>query len=128
MRYFYTDPLKAAWMRKEFNFQLLGNSTFEQYEPSDRWEVRLESYEQLKPQVGDLIIQRGNICQNDKIGTVTHITKDGQCACYADYMNDAGAHEGSVVHMIFGKKAEIIQRNGKAFFMPEEEKLKEDKN
>ncbi len=142
MRYYYEDALQAAWMHKEYGIKFydydeqkcVGISlsykesaiqSFVEYGAysahENKFYVNPICFEMLKPQVGDLIIQRGRIRQFDKIGTVTLISKDDVCACYADYMDDARAHEGSAVMMIFSKKAEILQRNGKQFFTPERE-------
>lgn len=65
-----------------------------------------------EPEIGDLIIQRGNIKLTDKIGTVYSITKDKQCIIQADYHDDEGSHAGFLFHRIFHKKAEILERNG----------------
>ena len=87
--------------------------------------IHPDSYHIFDPQVGDLVVKAGNIRLLDKIGTIGHITKDKQVYLEADYHDDGGAHEGSLVHITASSKVKIIQRNNKPFFWPMEDKLNE---
>ncbi len=141
MKYYYTDPLKAAWMAKEFklNFQIPhlykdedygmlnvmalqvdasddetahyieaernnGDSfVFEGCDEEDRYSgkyyIHPDYHDLLKPQAGDLLQNGG--------GGIIEVMSDGTL------FNVLGIYKDTDV--------EIIQRDGKAFFMPEVE-------
>ena len=138
MTKYYDDALQAAYMAREFGvkWSSVGDDTYMKIymrlsrelnftmsihhdETKDFAIVHPDSYHIFEPQVGDLVIERGNIREHDRIGTVSRITKDKQLSAVADYHDDED-YKGTLVHMIFHKKAEIIQRDGKPFFTPME--------
>lgn len=147
MKYYYENGTKALYMRQEFNMEfttkfhhprrkrvsdsyLITQATYDSLAPCVKKQViknqRIyidSAYEYMSiPQVGDLVIQRGNIRLQDKIGTIAPGSKQKDIFFIeADYMDDAKAHEGALIHRVHVSKIEIIQRNGKAFFMPEAE-------
>lgn len=120
-RYFYTDALKAAWMAREFGFKI--------YQPADDiyheellsfdglidacndefahaatppYYVNPDSYPLLLPQVGDLI----TVNNGGSASLVTH----------EEFLLQLNA----MLHQLVAPP-QIIQRQGKAFFAPEEE-------
>lgn len=139
-RYYYTDPLKAAWMAREFGMKLICY-----YEPEDegleyagdeesypfehaaihaemwgdvitekcrRQYIHPDSLKILEPQVGDLILFEW--------GALTYVTpawvhefKDGECRVVC-------GPQGPDDICLPIEECEIIQRNGKAFFWPED--------
>lgn len=126
-KYYYTDPLKAAWMSQAFDAkylvariavrggddaivavhlplsisELLSNIDNKK---DDNYLLHPDCHEMLKPQVGDLL----------KIGhetwAVCHIL-NGKRYIYSDY--------GDIEDEAQINAYPIIQRNGNAFFMPE---------
>ncbi len=124
MRYYYTDPLAAAYMTREFGvkfenmegsikidaeFYDTGEISYTEYglDPYGYLYIDSDCYELVKPQVGDLIKSRDakfawkveDITDNDIYGMVGLVTFHGKK----------------------NQEFEIIQRNDKAFFMPEAE-------
>lgn len=136
-RYYYTDPLKAIWMEDKFDMKitcenspapLIGVTGFCQLiqfgSGKEKLYIHPDCHKMLEPQVGDLVIQRGNIRLQDKIGTIAPGSKQKDIFFIeADYIDDAKAHEGALIHRVHISKIEILQRNGKAFFMPEIENV-----
>lgn len=126
MKYFYTDPLKAAWMCREFNIRcdscgihgyraadiayFFGmNVSYDSaiVEERDRYYIDTEFYGIFKPQVGDDVkveVLFGK--ENEKIGTSLTTIRTS----LEDYL--AG---------LTLKSIKILQRDGKAFFVPEVE-------
>lgn len=99
-RYFYTDPLAAAWMAKHFQMQIGDYTTSEEticfwgfQEGCNKFYIYPDSLSILQPQGGDLI--------EVTIGTEQ----------YTLYYYSGGLAPGD----------KIIQRNGKQFFWPEVE-------
>ncbi len=144
MKYYYTDPLKAAWMAKHFNFKF-----FEIYSPhpdisedqkihqdfnNEFFPLIIASYihpdchEMLKPQIGDLIKPIGGYNTETFLYVDKFVDCEFECnslggkvpsSSYSgtDYLDSN--HELPENERVSG--FEIIQRNGKAFFMPEME-------
>ncbi len=115
MKYYYTDALKATWMilrqdmimEEELNLKGFGkegsyyeDSLFEQVK---KHYIHPDCHEMLKPQVGDVIITD---YMPNMFLKITRITNDDVIKCGNSIFN-------------FEDINEIIQRNGKAFFMPE---------
>lgn len=106
MRYFYTDALKAAWMLREFKIGYEGfldkNSRWCQisdFTKDGKWYIHPDCYEILKPQAGDV-----GVSGSKALCTYSSATKkwvDMGCFTY--------------------RKVRIIERNGLAFFTPEQE-------
>lgn len=123
MKYYYTDPLKAAWMATEFKIPILvtnwrysednGHSPYEfttniiEIIDSDIkcYEIHPDCYEILKLKIGDIILD------NDNDPRRVAVVRDIAMLRYED--EDYGCYI---------KDIKIIQRDGKAFFQPEEEK------
>lgn len=89
---YYDDSRINSLMREWHGVKTDGNSTFEQYEPSDQWAIRPESLDVFKPQVGDLV-------EMDVFGVFRIEKQDKRVV-----VNDGDL--------------EIIQRQGKPFFNP----------
>lgn len=119
MKYFYTDPLKAAWMTKHFGIKCKHPSggictlNFFGYEFTSediiKYYIHPDCHAMLEPQVGDMI---------------SHI---GMRGWRIDSMDDTNFYHlpmGTELPSLTLKadKPNIIQRNGKAWFTPEEEK------
>jgi hypothetical protein len=133
---YYDDPVIAAYMMREFgvNYYTAEYGNGEGMDLIDDYDNLLDEYTAsyndfpnlfvhsdslyiFYPQVGDMVIERGRIRAQDRIGTIDYITKDEQCIAVADYHDDEDC-KGVLTHNIFHKKAEILQRNGEHFFMP----------
>lgn len=114
MKYFYTDPLKAVYMAREFNvgtylagqedcllpcgqLETLALIVLEKYDHLPKWKyfIHPDCHEMLKPQVGDLL--KTVYAHHDE---------------YWMYREERQL-------LTRYNKAEIIQRNGKVFFSPE---------
>lgn len=135
MRYFYTDPLEAAYMAKHYGMRFnrptnMNDSGFYTEDFSDwygcgltevmygggfgKFYIHPDSLAILEPQVGDLFVGHNGLFRVDE----THYPKEGggwepgPCWKLVDgyhrYFPDA-----------FGDERKIIQRQGKAFFWPE---------
>lgn len=118
MRYYYTDPLRAAWMMRELGLKFEGYANnypvafCHEMISEDKMNGRREKYyihpdchEMLKPQVDDVVEFDGFV-----YGLVNNIDAD-EIAIQCDdvfYVRDI-------------EECVIIQRNGKAFFTPEVE-------
>lgn len=132
-RYFYTDPLKAVWMSREFNIkfqELVSYMVDERFEdrfidlysdklldnnfyPSmGRFYVHLDSEHLLEVQIGDIILTKDENYQFPN--WVAEIDKG---KLYTKHY-DCNKQWIGGIHC---KK--IIQRNGKAFFTPESEEV-----
>lgn len=131
-RYFYTDHIKAHWMLREHNIKLVDMEgmdiqIFDYYgehrnriclaqESSSKWVyegvhyIHPDSHAMLEPQVGDLL----------KIGEDSYRTcgknHKGERMIYNDPWGDIEDQEEI-------NSFSILQRNGKAFFMPECEEV-----
>lgn len=110
MKYYYTDPLAAAWMAKHFAMKFENNPTAFSYSfmhgdlahYHEKYYIHSDSTPIMEPQIGDMVTNIGkqaNIV--DKLG------------------EDVVYHANST----FTSKeyAKIIQRNGIAFMWPESE-------
>lgn len=121
MRYYYTDPLKAAWMMKGHNFQfdaIMGwKSIFEGAcdcqlggELLDGWfeekyYIHPDSHEMLKPQIGDII---------------EFYSSGKQVSIIVDNDNESVVYEQCLeLRHLNDLNYEIIRRNNKAWFLPE---------
>ena len=130
MKYYYTDVLAAAWMAKHFGMKLQkgvfgygeGVTTYLTLldaAGNEAWKYRYyihpDSLPLLEPKEGDVVICRW-----------------GKDAAYALCGRVRNVFEGEVVRVVSSDEdpdysglefnydaTEIIQRNGKAFFMPE---------
>ncbi len=91
-RYYYTDPLKVAWMKQEFScdFDCI---TF------NKFYIHPDSLHLFKPLVGDVVVEP------EKTIAATYAPK----AYHWQSFNDWESRQ----------PATIIQRDGKAFFWPE---------
>lgn len=116
MKYYYTDPIKAAWMIKNHQIKLVHEELnmdgiihfgfnegdgYNHYGAKDgKFYIHPDCYEMLKPQVGDLIERPANKTQEVSYSKLTQQNRiDALLNSDAQY--------------------QIIQRNGMAFFMPE---------
>ncbi len=118
-KYYYTDPLKAAWQIKNHAFKLesivsweaifevacdcQGGGGFRNEWFDDKYYIHPNCHELLKPQVDDIIEFDGFV-----YGLVNSVNAD-EIAIQCDdifYVRDI-------------EECTIIQRNEKAFFMPE---------
>ena len=129
-RYFYTDPLAAAWMAKHHGVELF----YMEHYSDDSWPTEItylqiisiidrcgeDSYELeklyikpkslaiLEPQVGDFVRY------------IDALPSQGNTAPYSDmHVHWTEPCYGNEFDM--AQKKQIIQRNGKAFHMPEVE-------
>ena len=131
-RMFYTDPLKAAIMARDFGVKFHVDNS-EKPVPiwvfgrwlENRWDkiavVAADSEHIFQPQVGDIVVfsaDDGSLC----VDAVEQVYFDGDESY--PYTGDSG----TVIQLcashpdwLHARKARIIQRNGKAFFMPEKE-------
>lgn len=135
MRYFYTDPLAAAWMAKHFGMKFyikiygaLQKDFNDKYSEISDWEnimeeplngwgdytyiVHPDSLHLLEPQVGDLVKH------GDDFPVIVQSNED--------YNEVYSRNMESTVHYCAledfeGDKYEIIQRNGISFMWPEVE-------
>lgn len=114
MKYYYDDQLQAGWMSREFNIKMHGNSTYEQYEPSDRWIVHPDSYEILKPQVSDLV---SGTLLTKFVNFDDYAFKVSEVTSYGKGVSNLKCPLGKRKRMLT-KSLRIIQRQGKAFFTP----------
>lgn len=134
-RYFYTDPLKAAWMLREHNIcygyssrwnldgDPLDSNKVDNYKffldnffsRKTRFYIHSASYDALKPQVGDLVKWTINHGNHDKEVIVKEVMQEGQLDIkWINHLfEDKSLSTTYLPH--------IIQRNGKAWFTPEEE-------
>lgn len=125
MKFYYTDPLAAAWMAKHFGMKIApdprefpnaGDASFDENgvlmqaslaamgAPKWRkWYVHPDSLSILEPQMGDLMTSE------HRDGRIASFSKDGSFEDVDDYT----WHKDIPV--------KIIQRNGFAFMWPESE-------
>lgn len=130
MKYFYTDPLKAAWMKKEHNIKIASSNSInlhiqcgvftltmagEKYHgyqmPLTPLYVPQDCHHIFEPQVGDLASVEAAHERGGKV--------------YTGYIRNVTGMSimvnGRLVDKSYVTKVEIIQRNGIAFFAPEVE-------
>jgi hypothetical protein len=111
-RYFYTDPLAAAWMK---HYGMVFRENDEGWvdplmDKRDRYIICSDSLHLLEPQVGDLLhIVRGFCSYYKTVESISTggVWSDGE---HWDIATKEPLHDW-----------EIIQRNGIAFMWPEEE-------
>lgn len=139
MKYYYKCPLQAAWMVHHYNMKFttsegvevgveidaefyedgqVGYTKYGASEDNCRYFVHPDSYDILKPHVGDLI--SGNLLNRGKPEDVI--------SYFTIYALPYGDNEGETFHMQPFKRSgsrnfvkssvKIIQRRGKAFFTP----------
>lgn len=108
-RYYYTDPIKAAWMAREFWVEFASHS----YTDAMSYEGQLAFLDDGLPIeiAGDSLHifepMEGDVIRDDIDGEYQVVWKD---------------HKGLGIDTSKGTyppSGQIIQRNGKAFFMPE---------
>lgn len=135
MRYFYTDPLKAAWMAKHFNIAFMEDTTLDStpddarnvcldtaYEADCGWGrvengkyyIEPDCYGMLKPQVGDIVTWTLNHGDDDEELVIKKVLQDGQVDIkwITHFFND---------NQFCRYNRKITQRYGKVFFTPETE-------
>lgn len=106
MRYFYTDPLAAAWMAKNFGMKFNGGTEFDEPyrhseidEVTSKFYIHPDSVKLLEQRVGDLVwLDMGESCM-PSIGSLIE-DEEGRKLCL---------------------DCPILQREGKAFIWPEVE-------
>ncbi len=136
-RYYYTDPLKVAWMIREFGFRFANEHTGAELrlgiqgdEPLlmgagfgtkwDRYYVHPDSYELLKPKSNDYTLE-GNIRFNEAIPPVLCVYEP-----YEGYYKKITGFREVTYKDWFSKQEHketfaIIHRDNKAWFDPIEE-------
>lgn len=127
MRYFYTDPLAAAWMAKHFGMQYVSpiNATFDWSKansyssrngnwmiPGDRLIIHPASLKLLEPMVGDIGI-------NDDGRTGSYRAAYERRSDKIEMMPEISVPAGFYERLAAIGEARIIQRNGIAFMWPE---------
>lgn len=130
-KYFYTDPIAAAFMVREYGVEVTANKegggqtepitwdllwaieTIRSEEDYERYYVHPDSHHIFEPQVGDFYQDEDpNGISIERITKVDKIDKTYEAT--SDYGNDA--------HWYYGEELpKIIQRNGNPFFAPEVE-------
>lgn len=145
-KYFYSDVLKAVWMAREFNFKYkVGNneccttddfnSCIWNLNTKNIYYLHLDCHEALKPQDGDLVEWRVDgvrttegkpILGDGHDKPTAFLTYKDILASFFTCKNIPASAGGYGIYPITRfdvvrgeEKIEIIQRNGKAFFMPE---------
>lgn len=120
-RYYYTDPLIAAYMAKYFDFMIYtsfgrnGNGKRKQsvnslalhannYHDTMKFYIHPDSLHLLEPKIGDL-------CEKKVTHSYCHY-------CGWDSLFYADSNDSIE---LYGKGAKIIERQGKPFMWPEEE-------
>ena len=115
MKKFYTDPLQAAYMAREFGVEVHGITGKRQYPISNKWEevinfrcgkmyIRSAYHYIFQPQVGDIII-----CDHR-----------GEPQWIVEIKADFCKFEAGGGCSLSGVRS-IIQRDNKPFFTPTEE-------
>lgn len=116
-KYFYTDPLKAAWMFREFDFQYEhladGNpavwTRINDFHAKREFVLLPHCVEILQPKIGD-------------VGLDSRHPHPIGCRYYNYIWNTNAEFAGSKLYFP-NLPVKIIQRNGIAFFMPESEEV-----
>jgi len=121
MRYYYTDPVAAAWMAKHFGMQFIfGDLKYPELAILRRVQRREEmtvyihpdSEYLLQPQDGDIVIEcYGDLTKGYPLQII------GKCVGISEY----ACRFGDETIYEKGDDFKIIQRNGKPFFWPEVE-------
>ena len=135
MRYYYTDPLAAAWMFQKHGVliddfttifahhsfhaglsELLGNKSFQPGEY--RFYIHPSSIRLLEPQVGDLIYSPSDLAY----GIVKYIADEGD-RYIVGFENDDQKWSNVFIKMKFGfdHPPIIKERQGIVFMWPDEE-------
>jgi hypothetical protein len=116
-RYFYSDPLAAAWMSKHFGMRITdANGVAESIEDmcttawlldesEALWYLHSDSVQLLDPQNGDLVQHRGMIGVYDACGQIVIVSEAVETHCYNIRTDDY----------------RIILRDGKPFHWPQSE-------
>ncbi len=138
VKYYYDDPLQAAYMLREFNFKIgcydiddlnyfeedslnslsdgIGNNQIES-DIDSAYIIHPDCHEMLQPQVGDVIMDLGS--KKIKYFPIYKITYSDSYLCIQKYFR---GH----TYCYKPELIQIIQRNGKAWFNPKVEESKED--
>lgn len=122
--YYYIDPLKAAWMAREFGVEFFWElSRMDGLKLIDRYVVHPDSLHIFEPMEGDVVFMTAlgggfgvglyNVCLDGEDIYDNHI-------CISNIKSkDSVMESGDMWGSLF--LGEIVQRNNKAFFMPETE-------
>lgn len=119
-RYYYTDPLAAAWMHAHhgLDFDAEGRSGIHvvwgielPVRPGPKYYIHPDSLHLLEPQVGDIVAIRVTAEFDEKNQTFIERT----------YCNEAEPDTLAIVQKTLSKGGYILQRNGIAFMCPEAE-------
>ncbi len=112
-KYYYTDPLKAAWMSHKFNMQILSCigaplrvEGIVSLGFNEKFYIHSDCYNMLTAQIGDIITDSNN-------------KTFGEMVC-RDTIAVPERHNGKNFYVL-NDAIKIIQRNGIAFFEPEVE-------
>ena len=125
-RYYYTDALAAAWMAREFGFKYIDRYTCDETgkclnytvdwkvfqegddltSPIAKYELHPDSLPLLEPKGGDIVMAYSNSSKSFRPMAVGNPPDEFGCTVYH-----------AVCELNNGLK--IIQRDNKAFFMPE---------
>ena len=112
-RFFYTDPLAAAWMAKHFGMRFWNGAHEIQMLPlvdgekAGLWHIHPDSLHLLQPQVGDLVVT-----QHDEAGVVTQMNPSGGLDFGRWFSIGEEGKFDSDNH-------KVVQRHGIAFHWPE---------
>lgn len=120
MKYYYDDPLEAAWMVREFNFSygrkiegkinyyfLDENDCLEFYCTDTKFYLAPDFYPLLLPQVGDLVKSKSGKTADTIVGNIDGIPKMTSI--------------DTIEEMLINEDEIIVQRQGKAWFTPKVE-------
>lgn len=129
---YYTDPLKAAWMAREFGVELQEITPasikniidFELINPNEtgQWYIHPDSYSIFQPKVGDLY--------RDCDGWYFTILEEVDYEALPDHVSSHfiliemimdTCDVGSPEFQWFLENCQIVERDDRAFFMPEVE-------
>jgi hypothetical protein len=122
MRYFYTDPLAAAWMGKHFGMEFVDikghilqiRNNFDGFMAGDAFPrkafIRPDSLHLLEPRLKDVITTGRGLPKQ-----VRNVSLKRACPSYSTSLSSARK-------MIDKEAGNIIQRNGIAFHWPEVDK------
>lgn len=128
MRYFYKDPLAAAWMMKHFGVtyyvpDVHGFASVTEIEDlqlqalDKKFYIHPDSLHLLEPQVGDAIEPSSSVMGIYKIGNAIMVDRTINAIPHIAYMDLKTVMS---IEKKWGKN-KIIQRNGIPFMWPESE-------
>lgn len=123
-KYYYDDPLAAAWMAKHFRIQFEEGRYYEGIgvkittTVAGKFYIHPDSIELLEPQEGDLIIIDRDYTRGFYPSLVKGVLKEGDDLFLVE---DLDGEELSECYISFDSIKEIIQRNSIPFMWPKEE-------